>query len=232
MATLTIHHPSRTALLQAARELVFTRSVENVGTAEICQRAGVRKGSLYHFFSSKEDLVLVMLEDLMQEFEHEVLLPSLNGSGPVGARIEAFVQAIHAFQAREQRRSGHLPGCPFGNVIVETATYHPTLRRAVKAHLERIAAHFERTLGAAVERGELPTHTDTHADAERWLALMEGILVMAKVAQDPDTILRLGSALNVLLGLPQGAPTATSFARTTPTDTPSGPPDAPPGDLT
>lgn len=220
MTTPTVHHASRTALLQAARELVFTRSFENVGTAEICQRAGVRKGSLYHFFSSKEDLVLVMLEDLMQDFEREVLLPSLSGSEPIGVRVEAFVQAIHAFQVREQRRSGHLPGCPFGNVVVETATYHPTLRRAVKAHLDRIAGHFERTLGAAVERGELPMHTDTHADAERWLALMEGILVMAKVAQDPDTILRLGSALSVLLGLPQGVPTAAPSSPATPTDMP------------
>ena len=37
--------------------------------------------------------------------------------------------------------------------------------------------------------------------AERWLALMEGILVMTKVDQDPATILRLGPALHVLIGV-------------------------------
>ncbi len=59
---------SRTALRHAARDLIFTRSFEPVGTVEICAHAGVRKGSLYHFFSSKEDLVVAMLDEMMVEF--------------------------------------------------------------------------------------------------------------------------------------------------------------------
>ena len=53
-----------------------------------------------------------------------------------------------------------------------------------------------------MERGELPADADPRAGAERWLALMEGILVMAKVEQDPAAILRLGPALHLLLGVP------------------------------
>lgn len=192
---------SRTALLHAARDLIFTRSFEHVGTAEICARAGVRKGSLYHFFSSKEDLVLAMLDELMDDFERAVLAPSLEGPGSIRERVDAFVQAIHAFEAAVQRESGHLPGCPFGNLIVETGTYSPGLRQAVKRHLERVAGHFQRCLREGVDRGELPAQTDGRAMAERWLALMEGILVMAKVDQDPATILRLGPALHVLIGV-------------------------------
>ena len=192
---------SRTALLQAARDLIFTRSFEHVGTAEICERAGVRKGSLYHFFSSKEDLVLAMLDALMDDFERAVLVPSLEGPGCIRERIDAFVQAIHGFEAAVHRESGYLPGCPFGNLIVEAGTYSPGLRHAVKRHLDRVAGHFQRCLQEGIDRGELPAHTDALALAERWLALMEGILVMAKVDQDPATILRLGPALHVLIGV-------------------------------
>ena len=193
---------SRTALLHAARDLIFTRSFEHVGTAEICAHAGVRKGSLYHFFSSKEDLVLAMLDEMMVVFDREVLVPSLAGPGSIRERVDAFVQAIHAFEAAVHRESGHLPGCPFGNLIVETGTYSPGLRQAVKRHLDRVAGYFQRCLQEGVDHGELPAQTDAHALAERWLALMEGILVMAKVDQDPATILRLGSALHVLLEVP------------------------------
>ena len=192
---------SRTALLHAARDLIFTRSFEHVGTAEICERAGVRKGSLYHFFSSKEGLVLAMLDELIDDFERAVLLPSLEGYGSIRERIDAFVQAIHAFEAAVHRESGHLPGCPFGNLIVEVGTYSPGLRHAVKRHLDRVAGHFQRCLQEGIDHGELPAYTDAHALAERWLALMEGILVMAKVDQDPATILRLGPALRVLIGV-------------------------------
>ena len=196
---------SRSALLQAARELIFTRSFGHVGTAEICERAGVRKGSMYHFFSSKEALVLAMLDEHIDDFERKVLKPSLEGPGSLRERMDAFVRAIHRFEAAVYRESGHLPGCPFGNLIVETATYSPGLRQAIRLHLDRIAGHFQHCLQAAVERGELPAATDTHSNAERWLALMEGILVMAKVDQNPDTILRLGPALHLLIGVPDPA---------------------------
>ena len=201
MDTQKTRPDSRTALLHAARDLIFTRSFEHVGTAEICARAGVRKGSLYHFFSSKEDLVLAMLDELMDDFERAVLVRSLEGHGSLRERIDAFVQEIHAFEAAVYREAGHLPGCPFGNLIVETGTYSPGLRQAMKGHLDRVAGHFQRCLQKGINRGELPAQADTHALAERWLALMEGILVMAKVDQDPATILRLGPALNVLIGV-------------------------------
>ena len=201
MDTQKNQRDSRTALLQAARDLIFTRSFEHVGTAEICERAGVRKGSLYHFFSSKEDLVLAMLDALMDDFERAVLVPSLEGPGCIRERIDAFVQAIHGFEAAVHRESGYLPGCPFGNLIVEAGTYSPGLRQAVKRHLDRVAGHFQRCLQEGIDRGELPAHTHALALAERWLALMEGILVMAKVDQDPATILRLGPALHVLIGV-------------------------------
>ncbi|AGA34715.1 Transcriptional regulator, TetR family [Thioalkalivibrio nitratireducens DSM 14787] len=202
MDTQEARPDTRSALLHAARELIFTRSFEHVGTAEICEQAGVHKGSLYHFFRSKETLVLAMLDDLMRDFERDVLVPSLATPEPIRAQIDAFVRAVHAFQAAVHRETGHLPGCPFGNLIVETGTYSSGLRQAIKQHLDRIAGYFQRSLQTAVERAELPAHTDTRTLAEHWLTLMEGILVMAKVDQDPATILRLGPALHVLLGVP------------------------------
>ena len=192
-------HDSREGLLKAARELIVGRSYSAVGIAEICAHAGVRKGSLYHFFPGKEALTLAMLDALYAEFEQEVLIPALAGVDGLGARIEAFVRAIHDFEAGIQADTGQLPGCPFGNLAVEMGTHNPTLRQAIREHLDAVTAHFRSVLDEAVQDDELPPHTDTDALAEQWLALMEGILVMAKADQDPATILRLGPALGALL---------------------------------
>ena len=190
---------SRQALMQAARQLIVTRSYESVGIAEICEHAGVRKGSLYHFFPGKEALTLAMLDMLYADFEREVLVPSLSGGTDLRQRVDAFVRAIHAFESRVQQESGQLPGCPFGNLAVEMGTHSPTLRRAMRRHLDAVTGHFRTALEQAVQSGELPARTHTRGAAEQWLALMEGILVMAKTDQDPDTILRLGPALRALL---------------------------------
>lgn len=189
--------------MDATRGLVLTRSYGSVGIAGICERAGVRRGSLYHFFPGKEDLVIATLAALYGEYEAAVLQPSLRAPGGLRDRITAFVKAVHAFQTRMHATEGRLPGCPFGSLAVETGTQSPRLREAMRGHLDAIRTLFRRTLDDAVASGELEPHTDTARLADHWLALMEGILLMARAEQDADTILRLAPALqDLLLGAP------------------------------
>lgn len=49
-------------LIAAAMELMYARGYTAVGVQEICDRAGVNKGSFYHFFPSKQALVLAVIE--------------------------------------------------------------------------------------------------------------------------------------------------------------------------
>ena len=45
---------TRARLLQAARELFFSRGYAGVSIQEICEKAGVTKGAFYHHFSGKD----------------------------------------------------------------------------------------------------------------------------------------------------------------------------------
>ena len=54
---------TRQRLLDTAEKLFYARSYEDVGVQEICREAGVKKGSFYHFFPSKRDLTLAILDD-------------------------------------------------------------------------------------------------------------------------------------------------------------------------
>ena len=57
------HSDARERLIEAAGELWHTRSYADVGVSEICDHAGVQKGSFYHFFSSKRDLALAVIDE-------------------------------------------------------------------------------------------------------------------------------------------------------------------------
>ena len=54
---------SRDRLVSAATELFLGGSFHNVGIAEICETAKVNKGTFYHFFPSKIDLLLEVIDD-------------------------------------------------------------------------------------------------------------------------------------------------------------------------
>jgi AcrR family transcriptional regulator len=65
VATATTGQMRRSArerLLAAADELFYAEGIQSVGIDRIIERAGVAKASLYHCFSSKEELVGAYLE--------------------------------------------------------------------------------------------------------------------------------------------------------------------------
>lgn len=54
---------SREKLLDAAFMEVYKNGYHGASTASILKNAGVPKGSMYHFFNSKKDLVLTAVEE-------------------------------------------------------------------------------------------------------------------------------------------------------------------------
>src|SRR5271170_7885350 len=49
-------------LLQVGFDLIWDSSYGSVSVDDICKRAGINKGSFYHFFPSKADLVVQAYE--------------------------------------------------------------------------------------------------------------------------------------------------------------------------
>src|SRR5690349_11232960 len=53
---------ARERLMDAVGELIWTGSYGSTTIDQICERAGVKKGSFYYFFDSKGDLAAVALD--------------------------------------------------------------------------------------------------------------------------------------------------------------------------
>ena len=63
---------TRRALLDAARDLFAAEGYVDVSIDEICQRAGVTKGALYHHFRDKRDLFRAVFEEVEGEWADEL----------------------------------------------------------------------------------------------------------------------------------------------------------------
>ena len=59
---------TRRALVAAARRLWSARGYGAASLDEVCARAGVTKGALYHHFRNKEDLFLAVYAEVEEEF--------------------------------------------------------------------------------------------------------------------------------------------------------------------
>ena len=61
-ARLTLKQDTRTLLLEAGTEIMLEKGYTNTGIQEVLLKAGVPKGSFYHYFASKEEFALAIIE--------------------------------------------------------------------------------------------------------------------------------------------------------------------------
>ncbi len=182
---------ARDRILGAAVELIYARSYGAVGVQEICERAGVKKGSFYHFFPSKRELTMAALDALAERIRQRILDPAFANDLPPLERIKRFFDLGADIQGEYQALTGHVLGCPVGNLALEISTQDETLRK----HLERLLRGPEERIAATLEEakrdGSAPGIDPARA-ARAIFAYMEGALLMAKTRNDAEVVRELG----------------------------------------
>ncbi len=182
-------------LIEAAKNMVFTQSYEGVSVDELCAAAGVNKSSFYHFFSSKQELVLTAIDSQWQWFEQVVLAPTFANQLPPQERLWRFFDLALEFEQAQKLTTGHMRGCPAGNLTLEMSTQDELIRARVEQFFQRWLAYFERMLYEAKEQGIVPATLDIALTAQALLAYFEGIMLLAKGSNNPSLIatLRMGA---------------------------------------
>ena len=195
-------------LVEAAGLLWHSRSYADVGVSEICEVADVRKGSFYHFFSSKQDLAVAVIDRHWKADYETILVPALaTGDTPL-AQLQQLMVGIVGEVGRLTHDLGFMPGCPFGNLAGELSTIDGAVRERLERLFDSQRAALQDLLDRAVSAGELPETTDTDEAARAMLAYIEGVLLMSKNANDASIVRRL-LPLALRLAVP-GTPVASA----------------------
>jgi len=185
---------TRQRILESARDLIYARSYGEVDVAAICDNADVKKGSFYHFFPSKRDLTLAVIDEFLIEFKEQIFAEAFSKSLPPMQRFLRLSELAYRFQKEIADETGHTLGCPFGNIALEMSTQDEVLRQKVALILSRMEELFRETLTEAIAQGEIG-EIDTAATASAMVAYAEGIMLMAKTRNDPAVLRRLMPAI-------------------------------------
>ena len=167
---------TRARLLEAARSLFWEKGYAATGMAEILERGHANSGSFYHFFASKEALLLAVLDSHIEGLEPIVLRPAFARHRDPILRIFALLEGY-----RERiLGTGCRFGCPLGRLALEIEAEN------LPAH-ERIADNFSgwtkavrKCLQQAREQGRLASKLDLDALATFVLTTMEGGVMQSR----------------------------------------------------
>ncbi|MFP4540338.1 MAG: TetR/AcrR family transcriptional regulator [Opitutales bacterium] len=188
---------ARSRILATACQQFTRKGAQAVGVDAICQLAGVNKGSFYHFFASKETLLLACLEQIWSELRENVLETAFAPEYPPLERIDRFFVGLAQAQAEAHGRHGLYPGCIFCTLGSELAFITEPVRASVVNLASRNIAYLRAAYAEAVEeQSELRADPDVLAERAYLVAL--GALLEVKLLQSLHPLERARSLLHDL----------------------------------
>ena len=189
---------TRERIVTAARDLVHAASLAEVSTDDVCRAAGVHKGSLYHFFPSKEALGVAVLEcnwTLMRAMLDEAFTDDV----PPLARLDRFVDRFAHRLAVMRETMGTTPGCPLGGLVGELAGHGDEPRAQATRVLHAWTQYFTDAVSEAKGRGDVDSALEAATAARRLLAHLQGLALLAKAYDDPRLVLDAKRDFRLLL---------------------------------
>lgn len=167
---------SKARIVMAAAELMYERGVTATSVEDVLTASGAGKGQFYHYFSSKEDLVIEVvryqLEVVLAE-QDEFRLDTWEG-------IQAWFDAMVLMHQTRRR----FLGCPLGSIAGEVIEQGERLRETAAEAFLRWEAVLAAGLGAMRSRGLLRADTDLPALAETTIATLQGGYLLSSTKRD------------------------------------------------
>jgi len=185
-------------LLQVAFDLIWDSSYGSVSVGDICDRAGVNKGSFYHFFESKADLAIEAYREHWKE-KRPIFDRIFSTQVPPLERIQSWCQFIYDDQREKAEKYGHVCGCPYASIGAEMATQDEKIR-AESEHLAQCGRKYiESAIADAIRVGAVSVK-DPALAAQRVYCLVLGMLVGAKVQNNLEGLKDLEPTIMTILG--------------------------------
>ncbi len=171
---LATQSTTRERLLEAARDLFLKQGYAATGIAQILKTAEAKPGSLYHFFPTKEDLLIEALESYKELLWPVVIQPVFD---QVTDPIERIFGVLDGYR-QMLGLTDCTKGCPIGNIALELADSHPRIRKLCAENFDGWCDAIRGCLDDAQNR--LPETVDRAELASFVLTVMEGAVMQVR----------------------------------------------------
>jgi len=181
---MAIQHESKSKLLNAALHVVKAKGYAATTVDDICQHAGVTKGSFFHHFKSKDELALGAVD------HWSALTKALFAAAPYHKASDPLDRVLGYLDFRGAILTGKLPDytCLLGTLVQETYATHPQIRSACDLGLSAHITELTRDIEAAKK---------CYAPRALWSAesvgyfiqtVLQGSFIFAKATQSSEVI--------------------------------------------
>jgi len=149
------------------------KGVSGVSIDDVLAATKLTKGCLYGHFESKEDLSTHVI-DLLLARTREQLLVAIGQGKTAKAKIFAYLD----FYKDPLKVQG---GCPIFNIAVESDDNYPAIKKKIAEVLRNGQEEFAAIVKYGVDQGEFSNKIDPSLIAFKFVAAIEGAVVLCRV---------------------------------------------------
>jgi TetR/AcrR family transcriptional repressor of nem operon len=184
--------------LEAARDLIWKHGFFAVTIDTICVEAGVRKGSLYHFFDDKSDLATAAFGNLWESIRPRLEQAFSPEAAPL-ERLRNYFRFRYEYQAGLRQKYGRVMGCPFCLLGLELSDRPEPVAAIARPVLDSRCDYIEAALRDFQADGRFHI-TDAAISAQRVSVFVEGCLLQARIQNNFDLLNDLASGGLAMIG--------------------------------
>ena len=159
---------------------VFTeKGFSSTGLVEILKEINIPKGSFYHYFSSKDEFGLAVVQNFGDFFARKLDKWLLNSERAPLDRISDFIEDAKGGMRRHEFRRG----CLIGNLGQELGSLNEIFREPLENIFVDWQARFERCLNEAKATGDISAEINTQEIAAFFWIGWEGAILRSKLVK-------------------------------------------------
>jgi TetR/AcrR family transcriptional regulator, transcriptional repressor for nem operon len=182
VAQVQRQHESKARLLDAALRVIRYKGYSAATIEDICQTAGLTKGSFFHHFKSKEELALAAAGHFA------AMADSLFAQAPYRALPDPLDRLLGYVDFRRAILKGSLPEftCLLGMMVQEAFDTHPAIRQVCDRHISAHAAEVAKDIAEAKLRYALDAAWSAESLGFYTQAVIQGAFILAKAKGGPE----------------------------------------------
>jgi TetR/AcrR family transcriptional repressor of nem operon len=194
---LKLLHPARQRLVETGLYLFWKQGYAATGMAAILAQSKVNSGSFYHFFKSKDDLLLAALQRHIETLNPTIIDPIFTTTSDP---IERIFRMLSVYR-QNLIATGCAYACPVGRLALEVPPERAAVHSLLSDYFDVWTAAVQRCLDDLGDR--LPHPVDKATLAQFVLTVMEGGIMQARahrnLAPFDASVQHLRNYFNLLL---------------------------------
>lgn len=172
-------------IIQCGAKLIYENGYSSTGIKEILDAANIPKGSFYHYFKSKDDFGLQVI-DYFIEVINDMVKRRLSKPGLTPLqRIKNFFDGYLEYY---ENNGTEYYGCPIGNLTLELAAVKDEFRMRLDNSLKGIYYMIEECLLEEIENRQLKDKSKAKELSEFLLNSWEGAMLAVKASRSAEPL--------------------------------------------